>query len=412
VEGIMKPKTKYFITGIVCFSFLFISASGNQKAGWKGKIEQEEGVKVVKNPEEPLYGEIEFELELDLTIGGEEFDENYNFMRVSDVEVDEEGNIYVIDPRQYHIQKYDKDGKYLQTIGRQGEGPGEFQRASRMTLNTGGKLYVDEFRKILIFNPDHTYERSINIDFFIRSYLVTKEENFLGLARIRTEEESSNDVILIDSNGKQVDTIASFPDPSVILTKSISGGGAISMGGSPPYSPGLSFCPLSDELGVYGYSDVYRLWVVNSAGEVVNIIEKEEKRIPTSKKEESDYIKKRIDSMNERGSVQWAVGDLKKLYKFAKYKPFFSNIKSDDKGHIYLQKPKSIIKSEEDTYFDCFNKEGYYLYKVKIHEINPRIIKNGCVYTFRTDPQDHKLGSGQGLNGVLEKKSSLRHQSR
>lgn len=382
----MKHKTKYFIIGIVCLSFLFISASGNQKAGWKGKIEQEGGVKVVKNPEVPLYGEIEFELELDLTIGGEEFDENYNFMSVTDVDVDEEGNIYVFDFRQYQIQKYDRDGKYLQTIGRQGEGPGEFQMAGRMTMSAGGKLYVDDPRKILIFNPDHTFERSINCDFLIRSYLVTSEENFLGWSMIRTEEGSSLDVILIDSNGKNMDTIASFPDPSVVLTKSVSGGGGISVGGSPPYSQGLSFCPVSDEFAIYGYSDEYRLWIVNSKGKVVFIIEKEEKRIPTSRKEESEYLKKRIDRMNKSGSVKWAVGDLKKRYKFAKYKPFFSNIRADDKGHIYLQKPKSIMKREEDTSFDCFSKEGYYLYKVKIHKINPRVIKNGCVYTYRTDP--------------------------
>jgi len=382
----MKSKTKYTILAVVCFSFLFISAIGNQKAGWKGAIEEEEGVKVVKNPEEPLYGEIEFELELDLSIGGEEFDENYNFMRVSDVEVDEEGNIYVFDSRQYRIQKYDKNGKYLQTIGRQGEGPGEFQRASQMTLSAGGKLYVDELRKILIFNQDHTYERSINIDFFIRSYLVTKEENFLGRARIRTEEEASNDVILIDSNGKKIDTIASFPDPSVVLTKSLSGGGGIAMSGSPPYSPGLSFCPVNDELGLYGYSDEFRLWVVNSTGEVAYIIEKKEKRVPTSKKEESEYIEDRIERMKGRGGVQWAEGDLRKLYKFAKYKPFFTNILTDDEGHIYFTKPKSIVKEEEETYFDLFDKEGYYLYKVKIHEINPRVIKKGFIYTYKTDP--------------------------
>ncbi len=382
----MKSKTKYFIIGIVCLSFLFISASGDQKSRWKGTIEQEDGVKVIKNPEEPLYGEIEFELELDLSIGGEEFDENHNFIRISDVEVDEEGNIYVFDSRQYRIQKYDRDGKYLKTIGRQGEGPGEFQRASQVTLSARGKLYVDDFRKILIFNPDNTFERSINCDFLIRSYLVTSEENFLGWAMIRTEEGSSFDVVLIDSNGKKMDTVASFPDPTVMLTKTNSGGGGIVMGGSPPYSPGLVFCPVSEELGVYGYSDEYRLWAVNSTGEVIFIIEKEEKRIPTSKKEESEYLKERMDRMNKSGSIQWAVGDLKKLYKFAKYKPFFSNIRTDDAGHIYLQKPKSVIKPEEDTYFDLFNKEGYYLYKVKIHEINPRIIKNGCVYTRRTDP--------------------------
>ncbi len=155
---------------------------------------------------------------------------------------------------------------------------------------------------------------------------------------------------------------------------------------TPPYSPESFFCPLSDELGIYGHSDEYRLWVVNSTGEVVYIIEKMEKRQPTSNKEESEYVKERIDRMNEQGNIQWSAGDLKKMYKFAKYKPFFSSIKTDDTGHIFLQKPKSVVKSEEDTYFDFFNKEGYYLYRVKIREVNPRVIKNGCIYTFRTDP--------------------------
>ncbi len=332
----------------------------------------------------PLYGEIELKLEVDLVIGGEDVDENYMFRRVSDIEVDEEGNIYVLDSGECRIQIYDKDGKYLKTIGRKGEGPGEFQRAGRMTLSAKGKLYVNEYKKFIIFEEDGTFEKNVNTDFHLSSYLVTKEENFLGWGFIRTEKGSSFDVILIDSSGKRIDTIASFPDPSVVLTKAVSGGGAISVGGSPPYSPGLFFCPLSDDLGIYGYSAEYRLGVVNSSGEIVHVIEKDEKRQPTSRKEENEYLEKMIER-SKGGGIQWSVGDLRKLHGFAKYKPFFSLIMNDDEGNIYLSKPKSVVKEEEDTYFDFFNKEGYYLYKIKIHEISPKVIKKGCLYTFRQD---------------------------
>lgn len=76
----MKNKTK--IVSIVLFLSVFIMAIsfGGQKSQWKSKIEYEDGIKVIKNPGDPLYGEIEFDLEEDLSIGNEE-DENYMFYK-------------------------------------------------------------------------------------------------------------------------------------------------------------------------------------------------------------------------------------------------------------------------------------------------------------------------------------------
>ena len=64
---------------LILFFLLLLGFSINQKPQWKGKIEEENGVKVIKNPKEPLYGEITVELEEDLSIGNEE-DENYAFL--------------------------------------------------------------------------------------------------------------------------------------------------------------------------------------------------------------------------------------------------------------------------------------------------------------------------------------------
>jgi len=122
----VKSITKYVWLAFILISSLAVGAIDDQKAGWKGQVEEEDGVKVIKNPQDPLYGEIKLELELDLSIGGDVADENYIFYSIREVEVDEQGNIYVLDSRQCRIQIFDKDGKYLQTIGCKGEGPGEF----------------------------------------------------------------------------------------------------------------------------------------------------------------------------------------------------------------------------------------------------------------------------------------------
>ena len=59
----------YFILLIICF---FILVSCNQKkTDWKGTIEKIDGVAVVNNPKEPMYGEESFVLEEELSIGEE-----------------------------------------------------------------------------------------------------------------------------------------------------------------------------------------------------------------------------------------------------------------------------------------------------------------------------------------------------
>ena len=52
----MKNKTKV-ISIVLSFSvfFMFVSCQ-KQKAEWKGTIEEVDGVTIIKNPKEPMYG--------------------------------------------------------------------------------------------------------------------------------------------------------------------------------------------------------------------------------------------------------------------------------------------------------------------------------------------------------------------
>ena len=108
----MKFQIKLVLVVFIIFFFAAADAKEKQKPQWKGKIEYENGIKIIKNPKEPLYGEIKFELEEDLSIGRED-DENYLFYRAMDIVQDSEENIYIADSRNFRVQKFDNKGQYL-----------------------------------------------------------------------------------------------------------------------------------------------------------------------------------------------------------------------------------------------------------------------------------------------------------
>jgi len=103
----MKPTIKLLVTISISFIFLSVYAKENQNPQWKGTIEEEDGVKVIKNPNEPLYGEITFDLEEDLSIGNKE-DENYMFYEEVNMGVDKDGNIFekLLSPAEIHAILY------------------------------------------------------------------------------------------------------------------------------------------------------------------------------------------------------------------------------------------------------------------------------------------------------------------
>ncbi len=99
---------------LICFLIMSCTKEKTSKeAEWKGKVELKNGAKIVKNPSDPVYGEIVLELEEDLSIGHED-DDNYLFYRPRNIAVDEQANIFILESGNCRIQKFDKDGNYLQ----------------------------------------------------------------------------------------------------------------------------------------------------------------------------------------------------------------------------------------------------------------------------------------------------------
>jgi len=369
-------RTKVALIFLFLSVFIMLGSFRGQKPKWKGKIEFENGVKIIKNPSEPLYGEITYELEEDLSIGNEE-DENYMFYRSVSIAVDAEENIFVLDRGNCRIQKYDKTGNYLQTIGRKGEGPGEFENPAVIYLDSEDEIFVCDSRRrnINLFEKNGDFKRVIRLPSFTYYFGATKEKNVLMIYTShlpKKPREGENSLVLVNSEGKIIQTIVSYPYqlPPMIKKRMLGN----------PYSHRLYFFPAKDWGGIYGHSSEYKLFVLNSSGNLSCIIEVDRPPDPITNKDKNRRIDKYLESQERfpRGE-KLSRSEVKRAYIFPEFKPFFQQIIGDNEGRIYVRRFKLYNPDDSSQYYDFFSKEGYYLYKIKI-PIGPNIITKGNIY--------------------------------
>jgi hypothetical protein len=128
------------------------------------------------------------------------------------------------------------------------------------------------------------------------------------------------------------------------------------------------------------------LFVTNSSGETLFIIEKQDSPRPITRKDKDKIIDEKLENVkNLRFGITLSRKEVEDIIGFEKHRPFFDGICSDGSGNIYVMRSKSVADEGKGTEFDLFDQEGYYLYKVII-PITPIIIAEGYVYSFEDDP--------------------------
>ncbi len=160
-------------------------------------IETKDGVRLVHNEKEGKWGaNPQVLLKLIRTIGGIEVeDENLAFNQPYDIAMDKNGNLYILDTGNVCIQKLSPEGKYIDTIGRQGQGPGEFQSPYSLDLDMEGYLYISDGRnrKIHILSQKGKLHKTVKIKKY-RVHLANYVKPGLiavgGLSRFISPEEN------------------------------------------------------------------------------------------------------------------------------------------------------------------------------------------------------------------------------
>ncbi len=100
-------------------------------------------------------------------IGAVEGDEAYQLSSVSGVRRLSDGRIVIADEGTADLRIFDPMGRHLVTMGRKGEGPGEFEGLSGLFVGPGDTLlaYDSNVKRVSVFTPDGAFVRSFTVDF-------------------------------------------------------------------------------------------------------------------------------------------------------------------------------------------------------------------------------------------------------
>ncbi len=146
-------------------------------------------------PELPL---IEYKLVITDSIGVEIGDTNYIIGLPVSLTHSPDGNIAFLDRMKHAVFMYTPEGEFIRTVGREGEGPGEFHMPSGLEFYSNGSMLVRDQDGIALFNSTYEFMEQMNWP-FIAPYLITALEGGGFIGRKTDFEPEENCIIWVST---------------------------------------------------------------------------------------------------------------------------------------------------------------------------------------------------------------------
>ena len=134
-----RRRSRVMLQAVMACALALLLSAGAARAVEETTVD---GVLHVRNGAEPSGGTETVVLEELWRVGGE--DEDVFFGLVAQVLVDDQNTVYLLDSQLSQVEVFSAEGEHLRTVGRQGEGPGEFNAAFDMVFMPDGTLGVSQ----------------------------------------------------------------------------------------------------------------------------------------------------------------------------------------------------------------------------------------------------------------------------
>jgi hypothetical protein len=347
----MKPQTRWVI---VLTAALVLSASAGQKSA---------------NTLAEIYagGSVRFIPEL--TIDETTLPKEVFFESAVDIRCDPGGNVFVCDFRAHNVKKFDSSGKFLKTIGREGQGPGEFSWPFALAV-TADRLFVYDMRnnRVCALSPEGEFIKSVPV--------------LTGEGRPRKMNSLPNgDLVvgMVKTDFREMEKPQNYsveiysPDlehKRTIFTQEVMENKYMrleqGLANIPqPFSPFVHWDVLKDGRIVIAYAKNYEIFVFDAEKGKIGSFSRAYEPVKVTKKDEEQFFAG-MSYTADGGTVRQGAPDhIVKNTEFPKHKPPFFNLLADPEGNILVFTHRSN-KEEEWKYFEAFTPEGKYLGGVQV----------------------------------------------
>lgn len=320
---------------------------------------------------EPQSDTDKFRIREELSIGASEGQPEYMFSRISAIAVGDGGRIYVLDYMDAELRVFDREGKHLRTIGRRGQGPGEFSGPFSLGITTQDTIMVHDLmnHRISYFSMGGDFVNSFSTAGLVMvGGDVDAEGNIISLVFTNTPKEQILELRRFDS---RKNTLATY------LTVTKTGSEATNN----PLGPDFHWTRYLDNQVICGYAKTYELHVYDINGKKVRTIE-------------HDYSPVRID--------QDEIASLQKRMPFAvdvqapKYRPAFQGVTADEDGRVFVatwERPES----GKGFLYDVFDRDGLFAARIPL-VFPPRIWKGSKLFTIEEDGEGYPVVKRYGVS--------------
>jgi hypothetical protein len=362
---------------------LMLSHAGCKREAAQAKVETIAGVTYVHNPAAPLHPGRTVVFEEDLTFKEKNEAGEVRLFKPSWYVVDAQDNVYIEDESDMAIKLFDPRGKYLRTIGRKGNGPGEFGRIANLAVLPDGRLLVTDFetRRTSFFSPEGRFLSSFQWKKFFSQVHLATNSSYTVDEMVISEDMQELWVKTIDFEGNEVLSIGKFSYPEFKTLQQ----GEITFSTSVPWSPMSIFAgDQKRQLLYHCLNDKFLIEVYDSQGKLFRKIDRPYEAPPVTNEDIEEFesrFKDRPDS---------PFAKLAKQMVLPKVKTVAERLLIDSDGNLWVEtneeksKPEARAKEKKSVEnpiraYDIFSPDGVYETKVWT-DIRPGIFANAKMY--------------------------------